>query len=178
MKQALLLLLTMLSGMAQSQSAEEVEINGRYELMVACYDTHHVELAQVVEPGKDKFSGVRHVLKLNQQQRAQLRIGMKLKVKGQRKPATHRKMSKAQIRKQMVDHITKREGLPLSCPEISKIMAKIQTVPKKGGKKAPCGHDHGKLELAAVEDDAELVEVSVPEHIEVTELLVMEGGGQ
>ena len=99
---------------------------------------------------------------------------MKLKVVGQRKPLTKKKITKADVRKQMFEHMTKRAGVPLSCKDMGEIVSKLST--GKKGAKAACGHDHGQLELAAVEDDAEFVEVIIPAHIAVKEIAIVEGG--
>ena len=171
-------ILTLLSALClliiPAMAQESVELTGTYQTMVACHDTHHVELAQLVIPGKDKFSGVRHVLNLTEGQRARLQSGMKLNVKGQRKAATTRQMTKAQIRRQMFDHMTKRVGVPPVCKEMDAIISKLKT--GKKGAKAACGHDHGELEMVTAADDHDMVQVVIPAHIEVVELIVLEGG--
>ena len=167
------LALQILSALGQ----QAVELHGTYQVMVACHETHHVELAHLVEPGKDKFSGKRHLLALTQEQQALLRPGMRLKVKGVRRSKTTRQITKGEIRRQMFDHMTKRAGVPPECAAMGDIISKLKTG-KKANAKAPCGHDHGELELIAADDDDELVEITVQAHIEVTEVAIEKGGTQ
>ena len=176
MKRTFLMLAMFISSVLYSKATEQLEITGTYQVLIACHDTHHIELAQLVVPGKDKFSGRRHTLLLSQEQQSKLRSGMKLKVKGQRKAVTTTYMTKAEVRRLMFNHMTKRAGIPPSCKDMGDIIQNLKTE-QKGGQ-SPCGHDHGKLKLAAADDDDQRVEVTLPEYIEVSKIIVIEGGGQ
>lgn len=172
------------SGGSQMQELPEgdstVELTGTYQRLIACAETYHLEYAQLEEPGKDKASGVFHNLDIAPEQIADLPIGAKIKVEGQRKPARKEKTTKAQLRQHMFKHVTKREGLPWNCAGMEDVMSKIKRTDGKAkdpkAAKAPCGHDHGEMELVPVADDAEVVEVHIPAHIVVKHLEIIKGG--
>ena len=155
--------------------AEKVEISGTYQIQVACYDTYHEEVAMVLVPGKDKFSAKRHVLKLTPEMKKNLRLGQVVTVKGKKQKFRKKRMTKGQVRKAMFDCLKDGKGLPYQCAEMSEIIDKIKVDRKANagaGKQAAAAgaHDHGELEIKPVADDHEVVEVSMIEHIEVTQI--------
>lgn len=162
---------------AQAQNTKDLTVTGTYQIQVACHDTHHVELALLEVPGKCKFSSERHILQMTPDQQASLQPGLKISIKGQRMPALTRMMTKAQVRRQMFEHMTQRAGVPPQCATMGDIVSKLKTG-KMDGAKSPCGHNHGNLKIVAAADDEELVEVSVPAHIKVSEVTILEGGAR
>ena len=149
-------------------SAEEVEITGTFQIRIGCADTYHEETPMVQVPGKDKFSSTRHALKLDAETKKKFSIGETITVKGKKRKAATKKMSKAQVREAIVQHTQHGEGLPVNCKGISEIISKIQINKPEGA--AAGAHDHGELQLKPVDDDHELVDVYIMEHIEVTHI--------
>ena len=180
MKQYTLVIITSIFVVITSH-AEEVEISGTYQRMVACHDTHHVEMDLVVVAGKDKFSGVRHMVKISQEMRKQLRIGMKIQLRGERKPATKKQITKRKLREYMLKHFKRQEAIPYGHRDMSEIITKVKIVKdaKKARKKVrreeADAHDHGAFKLVPVADDSDVVVVDVPEYISVSKVTILEG---
>ena len=151
-------------------AADQVELTGTYEIQVGCYGTYHEELSFIVIPGKDKFSGIRHALSLTGDQKKQLRSGSsQIKIRGKKQAAVTKKMTKGAVRKAMVDHIKSANGMPLHSKGMDVIISKISVAPA-----AQAGaHDHGDLQLQAVDDDNEVIDVTVMAHIVVESIEVM-----
>ncbi len=161
--------LSLILGIVNLKAQEKVEITGTYLMQVACNDTYHEEISFVVEPGADKFSGINHAINLTPEQRMSIQAGSKIKIKGEKIPATTKKMTKGDIRKVMYTHINDKTGIPVNCKGIEEIVRKIATEP--ADKTQP--HDHGKLKLKKLEDDDEEVEVTTMAHILVESIEII-----
>ena len=119
-------------------------------------------------PGKDKFSHTSHALAIDGENKNQLRIGQQIIVKGKKQKAVTKKMTKGQVRKAVYEHAQKGKGLPVNCENIGEIISKIQINKPEGA--AAGAHDHGELQLKPMDDDHEMVDVHIMEHIEVTHI--------
>ncbi len=149
-------------------------ITGEYELAIACYETYHEEASYVVEPGVDKFSGVRHLLDIPVAMKKNLRSGVKITITGKKHEAVTKKISKGQVRKDMAQYIEKGMGLPYETKDMASIIKMIikEDGQVKGIEGAP-NHDHGEVLLKPVDDDHEMIEVRIPEHVAVTRIDVI-----
>jgi hypothetical protein len=183
--------------------AEDVEITGRYQLIIACHETYHEESSVLVEKGKSKFTGKYHSLDIPKSFRKNLRSGMRIKIKGKKKSSVKKKMTKGEVRKAMYKMLNNKEGLALRGKEVVHIMSKIKLMKKVVDKKQQITignnkkekannginivkknntpvmissnqlHDHGELQLQAVSDDDEEVEVTIEAHISVNDIEVV-----
>ncbi|OVE78382.1 hypothetical protein BVX99_00080 [bacterium F16] len=150
-------------------AADGVELTGTYLVQVGCHKTYHEEISFVVEPGKDKFSGTRHAVSLTSEQKKQLRSGMTIKIKGKKHPLVQKTMTKGEVRKAMYKHLKDYTGMPLHGKDMDQVISKIAETPA-----AQAGaHDHGKLELKAVDDDTENVDVSIMGHVVVETIEIL-----
>lgn len=155
-------------------SAQDVNvvITGKYELVVACSDTHHETTAYVVEPGKDKFSGIRHLLDIPAAMKKDLRPGAKIRITGKKQVTVNKKMTKGQVRKNMADFIVKGIGVPHETKDMASIVKKM--IKQDGqAKGAAENHNHGEVQLKPMDDDNEVIEVRIPEHIAVSRIDVI-----
>ena len=161
----------LLLGLFCPLAANEVEISGEYEQVIACADTHHELTSYVIEPGPDKFSGTRHLLDIPPEMKKDLQTGMKIRVVGVKRKPAEKKMTKGQVRRDMVQFIVKGTGLPYETNDMASIITKIikKEGNAKGGQDEP-SHDHGELELKPVDDDDEIIDVIIPEHVVVTKI--------
>jgi hypothetical protein len=168
MKTLFLLTLSLFLLGGVSGHAEEVEITGTFQIQISCADTHHEVIALVEETGNGRISGKQHALNIDRETQEKFKIGQKVTVKGRKKPFSTKKMTKGQIRKLMVEHTRHGRGLPVECSQLGEIISKIQI--EKPAPKQPGAHNHGELKLKPMDDDNEVVEVNIMEHIEVTRI--------
>lgn len=157
-------------------SAEEanVVITGDYAQEIACCETHHELTSYVVEPGEDKFSGVRHLLDIPVAMKKDLRPGVKIRITGKKQERVTKKMSKGQVRKDMARFIVNGVGLPYETKDMASIIKRI--IKEDGGGKGvedEKNHDHGEVRLMPVDDDHEMIEVGILEHIAVSRIEVI-----
>jgi hypothetical protein len=143
----------------------EIEITGVYQMKVACFDNHFEEIPGVVQAGKDKFSGKFHALELSPSKKQELRIGMKVKVKGKKNPTKTFKMTKGELRRAMAKHIAKKEGLPYQCKKMKEVLAKMIPAKEPSRRSKGARSTDKALELAPSDDDDEIVEVRAMEHV-------------
>lgn len=149
--------------------AEEVEMTGTYSIQLSCGGNYHESVPVIKVPGNDGVGWRAHALDLDPETRKQFRVGQTVTVKGQKRPFMKKKLSKGQLRKAMVQALDKGEGIPYHGEEVAGVLSKIEVV--KPAPKGPRGlHDHGELELRPLEDDGELVEVYMREHIAVSRI--------
>ena len=169
MRNSLFLMSLIMLASVSLNAQKKVEITGKYGINVACAKTYHVEVPFVAQAGKDKFSDVEHAIKLSAEMKKKLRPGMKIKVQGTKQPKVKKKMTKGEVRKIMAGHMLG-EGLAVSTKNLDDIIEKIH-IKNESGKTGK--HNHGKLKIKPVEDDDELVEVTIPAHIAVEKITVV-----
>lgn len=169
MKYLLILTASLFFASFNTNAEENVEMTGTYQVRIGCHGTFHEETSFIAEPGKDKFSAKMHAVSLTPDQKNKLRIGMKIKIKGKKKAAAKKMMTKGQVRKAMYNYLKRSEGMPLNCKGMGDIISKI-TVQSNKSENA---HDHGEIKLKKVDDDDDEVEVSFPAHIEVEAIEIL-----
>ncbi len=171
MKCVMFLVASLVLCSASAQGNDRVEISGKLEISVACNENYHEVASFIIEPGKDKFSGIRHRVSIPANLKQKLGPSAKIKIKGRKQAAVKKRMTKGEIRKEMVKYLTKREGVGVYTKDIEKIVKKIQV--KAGSKDSNKKHDHGDLKLQSVDDDDEVVEVTIPAHIVVENIEII-----
>ncbi len=150
--------------------SNQVELTGTIEIVSACYETYHEELTYLVQPGKDKFSGIRHQVNIPENLKNKLIPGKTVTIKGRKEQSVTKKMTKGEVRKIMAKHIKNGEGIPVEVNGMDAIVEKIVEAP--AAKNSNNQHNHGEISLKPVADDNEIVEVTIPAHIVVETIKV------